>query len=222
MDTLFEVQNITKQFGMETNRVEALKQSSFMIKNNDIISISGPSGAGKSTLLHVLSGLEKVSSGEILFKNRKYSELSHDKMAEIRLHEFGFVFQNFCLISSMSVQDNIYLPSIIKSGQVDEELFYELIKELGLEHRLNHMPDQLSGGEKQRVTIARALITSPSVIFADEPTGNLDSKNSEAVFTLLFNLVKKFHQTLIYVTHDVEKAKLAPRKIIVKDGVLYE
>lgn len=222
MQELFKVDLLTKQYGKGLNKVQALQESTFVIKKNDIISISGSSGAGKSTLLNLLSGLDRANGGEITFKGIKFSSLDNSKLTELRLNEFGFIFQNFSLISSMSVRDNIYLPSIVKNGKVDEKLFNILIEQLGLSERLNHLPEQLSGGEKQRVAIARALITSPTVVFADEPTGNLDSKNSDKVFELLFDLVKKLDQTLIYVTHEQEKAAIASRRFVIKDGILSE
>ena len=222
MHELFRIESISKEYGEVQNSVKALDNVSLTIKRRDIISISGPSGAGKSTLLKLLSGLDRADNGEILFNNQKYSELNNDKLTELRLNEFGFVFQHFNLLPSMNVRDNIYLPSLIKTGQVEKKLFDSIIEQLGIGNRLSHMPEQLSGGEKQRVAIARALITSPSVIFADEPTGNLDSKNSTRVFELLFDLVKEYEQTLIYVTHEPDKAAIAPRKIVIKDGRISE
>lgn len=222
MSRLFEINNISKEYGIDNSKIIALKNASFNIEKKEIISIVGPSGSGKTTLLNLLSGLERTTVGEVLFKDSKYSEMNNKHMTKIRLNEFGFVFQNYCLISSMSVKDNIFLPSIIKNGKVNEELFDDLISRLGLSNRLEHMPCQLSGGEKQRATIARALLTSPSVIFADEPTGNLDSKNSDAVFELLFDLVRKYEQTLIYVTHDMQKAAMASRKMVIWDGEMRE
>ena len=150
------------------------------------------------------------------------SALNQKELANLRLQNFGFVFQGFYLVSTMSVRDNIWLPAIADKAKVDSELFEEIISDLDLEDRINHMPNQLSGGEKQRVAIARALMNKPSVIFADEPTGNLDSINGEKVFELLFKCAKKYNQTLIYVTHDVNKSTLAEKSLLIKDGVLVE
>ena len=219
---LYELQNINVTYGGGDLKVQALKDITISINHGEIISIVGPSGAGKTTLLNVLSGLEKTSSGKIHYQGRDMSLLGQKKLAKLRLQNFGFVFQGFYLISTMTVRDNIWLPTIADNKDVDMDLFEEIITDLELKDRINHLPNQLSGGEKQRVAIARSLINKPSVIFADEPTGNLDSLNGEKVFELLFKCAKKYKQTLIYVTHDTNKSKLAERYLHIKDGVLVE
>lgn len=219
---LYELKHINVTYGREDTKVEAIKDISVNISHGVIISIVGPSGAGKTTLLNVLSGLEKISSGKILYQGIDMSTLNQKELANLRLQNFGFVFQGFYLVSTMSVRDNIWLPAIADKANVDDELFEEIILDLNLKDRINHLPNQLSGGEKQRVAIARALINKPSVIFADEPTGNLDSLNGEKVFDLLFKCAKKYKQTLIYVTHDVNKSKVAEKSLFIKDGVLVE
>lgn len=219
---LYELKHINVTYGREDTKVEAIKDISINISHGVIISIVGPSGAGKTTLLNVLSGLEKISSGKILYQGIDMSTLNQKELANLRLQNFGFVFQGFYLVSTMSVRDNIWLPAIADKANVDDELFEEIILDLNLKDRINHLPNQLSGGEKQRVAIARALINKPSVIFADEPTGNLDSLNGEKVFDLLFKCAKKYKQTLIYVTHDVNKSKVAEKSLFIKDGVLVE
>ena len=219
---LYELQDINVTYGTEDTKVEALKDVNINIHQGEIISIVGPSGAGKTTLLNVLSGLEKTTSGKLFYQEIDISTLKQKELSRLRLQNFGFVFQGFYLISTMTVRDNIWLPAIADKAQVDEELFEEIINDLDLKDRLNHLPNQLSGGEKQRVAIARALMNKPSVIFADEPTGNLDSINGEKVFELLFKSAKKYKQTLIYVTHDVTKSKLAEKNLFIKDGVLIE
>lgn len=220
--SLFQLKDVKVEYGMGESRVYALKGIDLEIKEQEQIAIIGPSGSGKSTLLNVLSGLENITSGEIYYNGTAFHQLSQKKLSEMRLKNFGFVFQAFYLISSMTVQDNIYLPAITLEGKVDKELFDELIEQLGLKERMKHLPGQLSGGEKQRVAIARALINKPKVIFADEPSGNLDSRNGNMVFDLLFRFSEKYKQTLIYVTHDLEKASLAKRQIQIKDGVVTE
>lgn len=217
---LFQLTNVEVNYGMDENMVHALNGISLEIEEHEKIAITGPSGSGKSTLLNALSGIEKISNGNIFFRETDFSKFTASKLSELRLKHFGFVFQNFYLISSMTVRDNIYLPAIVSQGEVDKEFFEKLVTHLHIDHRLNHLSGQLSGGEKQRVAIARALIHKPEVIFADEPSGNLDSKNGEEVFRLLFQMTEEFQQTLIYVTHDMEKAKMAERQIKIKDGMV--
>lgn len=214
----FLLNDVCVNYGIGNGCVNALKNIHLKIDKGEKMAIVGNSGSGKSTLLNVLSGIEKISNGEIFYENMNYSDMKESKKAKIRIHQFGFVFQSFYLISSMTVYDNIRLPVVAENQKVDEEFFESLISQLGLQHRVNHLPSELSGGEKQRVALARALMNKPSVIFADEPTGNLDSKNGEAVFELLFQMSEQYGQTLIYVTHDNEKAKLAKRKITLRDG----
>lgn len=222
MKKIFELKNVYKVYGEKELRQIVLKDINFDVYEEDIISIVGTSGAGKTTLLNVLSGLEKVSKGEITYEGKRLDNLSERQLANIRLEQFGFIFQNYCLVSSLSVKDNIMLPSVVKKNKVSEEDFKQVIETLGLENKLNSMPNKLSGGEKQRVAIARAILSDPKVIFADEPTGNLDSDNGDAVFELLFRLSKQYKKTLIYVTHDLQRAELASRKVVVKDGVINE
>lgn len=217
---LYELERVNVTYNSGESKVQAIRDISLAINPGEIISIIGPSGAGKSTLLNVLSGLEKFSDGKVYYKGIDMSKLNQKKLAELRLQNFGYVFQGFYLIATMTVQDNIWLPAIVDKGNVDLQLYEEIIADLSLSDRIKHLPNQLSGGEKQRVAIARALINKPSVIFADEPTGNLDSVNGEKVFELLFRCAKKYKQTLIFVTHDAEKSKLAERSFLIKDGVL--
>lgn len=220
MKKIYELKDVNAIYGKGVSAVHALKDINLDIYEKDSIAIVGQSGAGKSTLLNVLCGLEHISSGRIIYEEKELSKLNNNKLSDLRLNEFGFVFQQFYLISSLSVYDNICLPSVANQGKVDREWLHELVELLGLSKRLYHVPNQLSGGEKQRVAIGRALINKPKVIFADEPSGNLDSVRGEQVFDMLFSCIEKYGQTLIYVTHDMEKAKLAKRKIILKDGVI--
>lgn len=209
-------------YGSGECEVEAIHNISVKIEKGEIISIIGSSGAGKSTLLNVLSGLEKPTSGCVIYNGDDLFTFNQSVLAKLRMKNFGFIFQGFHLIPTMTVRDNIWLPSIMEKGRVDLDFFEELISDLNLQERLQHVPSQLSGGEKQRVAIARALINKPEVIFADEPTGNLDSINGKKVFDLLFHCVEKYKQTLIYVTHDIEKSEMAERILHIKDGVLIE
>lgn len=216
---IFELKNAGVTFPGESP-IHALQNINLNIKQGEKIAIVGPSGSGKSTLMNVLSGLEKVTSGEILFQGENIYKLKEKHLSKIRIEKFGFVFQAFHLIPNLSVYDNIVLPAMTAYGKLNKEWFDYLVKELQIESRLTHKPNQLSGGEKQRVAIARALINKPDVLFADEPSGNLDTKNGEIVFDLLFQYANKNNKTLVYVTHDMAKAALAERKIKIKDGVI--
>lgn len=185
-NNLFELKNVSVIYGGQ-NKVKALSDLSLTIHTGEQIAIVGPSGAGKSTLLSVLSGLEKVTDGNVVFRGESLYKMKEKALSDVRLKNFGFVFQAFHLISNMVVYDNIVLPAMTAYGSVDKEWFGYLVEELQIKERLSHKPNQLSGGEKQRVAIARALINKPDVLFADEPSGNLDTKNGNAVFDLLFH-----------------------------------
>lgn len=214
----FVLDDVCVNYGIGNGCVNALKNISLKIDKGEKMAIVGNSGSGKSTLLNVLSGIEKISNGKIFYESMNYGDLKESKKAKIRINQFGFVFQSFYLISSLTVYDNIRLPVVAENQKIDEEFFESLVSQLGLQKRVHHLPSELSGGEKQRVALARALINKPDVIFADEPSGNLDSKNGDAVFKLLFQMSEQYGQTLIYVTHDIEKAELAKRKITLRDG----
>lgn len=218
---LFDLKDVSVVYGGQ-NKVSALTDISLKIYTGEQIAIVGPSGAGKSTLLSVLSGLERVTDGEVVFKGKSLYDMKEKELSDVRLKSFGFVFQAFHLISNMVVYDNIVLPAMTAYGNVEKAWFDYLVEELQIKSRLMHKPNQLSGGERQRVAIARALINKPDVLFADEPSGNLDTKNGDAVFDLLFRYARENNKTLIYVTHDMEKADLAARQIIIKDGVICE
>ena len=218
--SLFQVENINITFGKGENKTTAIKNVTLSIEQGETVAIVGKSGSGKSTLLNALSGIEKLTSGKILYDNNDFSGLSEGQRAKIRLSQFGFVYQAFYLISSMNVYDNICLSVAANRGRADSEFVDHVLKELELDTKRKKLPTQLSGGEKQRVAIARAIVNKPRVVFADEPTGNLDSINGEKVFQLLFQFAKEYEQTLIYVTHDMEKAQLADRVITLKDGVI--
>lgn len=218
--SIFKLENAKVLYGEGDSEVKALDGITMEIQEKERLCIMGPSGAGKSTLLNVLSGLERLSNGSVWYKQEEITKYNQKKLARLRLHEFGFVYQNFYLLPTLNVKDNICIPTLACSGSVNKEFFEQVTEELGLDKRLYHMPHQLSGGEKQRVAIARAILNKPNVIFADEPTGNLDSANGQRVFELLLETTKKYEQTLVYVTHDDSKAALASRVLHLKDGVI--
>jgi putative ABC transport system ATP-binding protein len=215
--TILEVNNINKYFSNSNKKIEILKGISFKVEEGEFVAIIGSSGSGKSTLLSIIAGLDKPSSGDVKINKINITNLSEDELAQIRNKDIGFVFQSFYLVPSLTAYENIALPQEIK-GKVSKEKIIETMKLVGIEHRKNNYPIQLSGGEKQRVAIARALINDPKILFADEPTGNLDSKNSKSIIELLINLKKQNNLTLIIVTHEENISKIADKVIEIKDG----
>lgn len=209
---------INKTYGNGENKVEALKNVDLDIKKGEFVAIVGASGSGKSTLLHILGGVDKPTSGEVYIDGSNLNELCDDEISLIRLRKIGFVFQFYNLISVLTVEENIEMPVLLDDGVVDEDYKNEIINFLGLQDRKNNLITELSGGQQQRVAIGRALINRPSVILADEPTGNLDSKNARDIMELLKYSVRKYNQTLIVITHDGNIAKMADRIIAIKDG----
>jgi lipoprotein-releasing system ATP-binding protein len=209
-------QNIHKRYGS----VEVLKGVDIEIKKGEIVSIAGPSGSGKSTLLHILGTLDKADRGGVSINNIVLSSLTEKKMAAFRNKHIGFVFQFHHLLPEFTAQENVCIPGWLagrKKNEVKEKAI-ELLAMLGLSHRLENKPNQLSGGEQQRVAVARALINQPDIVFADEPTGNLDSANAKELHQLLFDLREKFNQTFLVVTHNEELAKLSDRVLNMRDG----
>lgn len=217
---MFDVKDVTKIFTNGKIKVKALKSVSIEIPDKEILCITGPSGSGKSTLLNVLSTIEDITSGSIIYNDNAIETLNQKQTSELRLNKFGFVFQKFFLMPTLNVYDNILLPIVLANKKFDEEFFSELISTLDIKEELKKMPGQLSGGQQQRVAIARALLPKPEVVFADEPTGNLDSVNGQNVIRLLLSCAKKYNQSVIYVTHNEELAELADRTITIKDGVI--
>lgn len=215
---ILETVNLCKAYGEKDVRVDALKDINLEINKGEFIAIIGPSGSGKSTLLHLLGGLERFDSGSIKVNGADISKLSENELAEYRRKEVGFIFQQYNLIPVLNVRENIELPLMIGNDHIDENYIEELIDILGLKDRGKHLPSQLSGGQQQRVAIGRALSTKPSIILADEPTGNLDSKTTEEVMDLLKVSSKRFNQTLIIITHDNNIAQKADRIISIVDG----
>ena len=207
-----------KIYGKGENQVEAVKNINLEIEKGEFVAIVGASGSGKSTLLHLLGGVDKPTSGEIYIDGVNINTLSENEISLLRLRKIGFVFQFYNLIPVLTVEENIEMPILLDDGVVDEEYKNELIKLLALEERRSHLPSQLSGGQQQRVAIGRALANRPSIIFADEPTGNLDSKTAKDIVELLKYSARKYKQTLVLITHDEKIAKMADRVITIKDG----
>lgn len=210
---MINVKNLCKSYNVSVNEVKVLKNLSLEIKDKEKIAIVGPSGSGKSTLLNILAGLEKFDSGTVEVNNLDYMSVSSKVIDEIRLNSYGFIFQSFYLVETLNIYDNVVLPVLLKKSKVEKEYADELCEILDIKHRLNFYPAQLSGGEQQRVAIARALINKPKIIFADEPTGNLDYVNSRNVVKLLCDCCEKYGQTLLLVTHDNKMAEYMDRTI---------
>ncbi|AUA35738.1 ABC transporter ATP-binding protein [Clostridioides difficile] len=217
---ILEILNLGKIYGKKETAVHALKDANLKINKGEFVAIIGPSGSGKSTFLHLVGGLERPSSGTIKVDGKDICCLSDKKLAKYRRQKVGFVFQQYNLIPVLNVKENIELPLKLDNKKVDEEYIEDIINLLGLSERKNHLPNQLSGGQQQRVAIARALSAKPSIILADEPTGNLDSKTTEEVMDLLKSSIKKYNQTLIIITHNENIARKADRIISIIDGEL--
>lgn len=218
--SILETVDLCKFYGKKDMKVDALKNVNIRIENGEFVAIVGSSGSEKSTLLHMLGGLERSSSGIIKINEMDISKLNEKELAEYRRNEVGFIFQQFNLIPILNVRENIELPLIIGNEEIDDECIDYLINILGLKDREKHLPSQLSGGQQQRVAIGRALSTKPSIILADEPTGNLDAKNTKEVIKLLKESSKSLNQTLIVITHDDDIAREADRIITIVDGCI--
>lgn len=219
---LVEIKNLTKEYRNEEISTPVLHGLNFNIEKGEFVSIMGPSGSGKSTLMHILGFLDSLSTGQYIFDGRDVSKLSDDELAEMRSHKVGFIFQAFNLLSRSTALENVMMPLMYADHippKVQEDQAKKLLDSVGLSHRLNFTPSQLSGGEKQRVAIARALVNNPDVIFADEPTGNLDSKSGLQVMKILQDLNEKRH-TIILVTHEKYTAEHAKRILSIKDGMV--
>ena len=208
---ILTIKNIKKYYGKKGNVVRAVNGISLEIENSKFTAIVGTSGSGKSTLLHCLAGLDKPTDGEVILGGKNIYSLNDDELSKIRRQEFGFIFQSFNLIPVLNVYDNIILPIQLDGKKEDKKFIMNIIKKVGLEDQLKKFPNELSGGQQQRVAIARALSNKPAVIFADEPTGNLDSKTTEEVMSLLRSTVSELNQTLVMITHDQSIAKQADR-----------
>ncbi|MCM8525086.1 MAG: ABC transporter ATP-binding protein [Lentisphaeraceae bacterium] len=221
-ETILETRNINRIYNTGSHELHVLKDVSFEIKKGETVSIVGPSGSGKSTLLGITAGLDEPSSGEVLLCGKSLKGLSEDDRALLRGEHVGFIFQSFQLLSTLSALENVMVPIELrqKPGKGIEEKARALLADVGLGDRISHYPTQLSGGEQQRVAIARAFINEPHILFADEPTGNLDSETGQHIEEQLFNMNKKYGTTLILVTHDNELAQKTDRLIRLKGGVV--
>ncbi|EML6501091.1 TPA: ABC transporter ATP-binding protein [Clostridioides difficile] len=219
---IIKAKQLSKIYGSNNNKVIALNNVNLEINSGEFVSIIGPSGSGKSTLLHILSGLDNPTSGQVLLDDKDIYKHSEKELSALRRKSFGFVFQQFNLLPVLTASENISMPVLLDKKQPDKEYLNEISSLLGIADRLNHLPHELSGGQQQRVAIARALIAKPDIIFADEPTGNLDSKSGSEVMNLLIKTSKQFGKTLVVITHDDRIAKLADRKISIIDGALME
>ena len=214
--------DLTKRYGTGENQVIALHKANLEIQARDFISIVGPSGSGKSTLLHLISGLDYPTEGVVEYDGQNIHQGKDAVLSAFRRRRIGFIFQKFHLIPVLTARENIIMPLLLDHRQVDEGYFKQITQFLGLEHRLTHLPSELSGGQKQRVAIARALIAKPDVIFADEPTGNLDSQSGREVMDLLASVHREFGKTIVVITHDDRIAQMAERKFSIVDGILSE
>ncbi len=212
--------NLVKTYGKGESSVTAVNNVSLTINGGEFVSIIGPSGSGKSTLLHMLGGLDRPTSGNVTLDGTDIYKLSEAELSVFRRRRFGFIFQLYNLIPVLTVEENITLPLLLDNRPVDKEYINELLGLLGLADRKRHLPNQLSGGQQQRVAIGRALANKPSILFADEPTGNLDSSTSSEVIELLQLSIKKYHQSLVMITHDPKVAATADRIIEIQDGLI--
>lgn len=215
---IIKATKLNKIYGKGTTAVHAVNDVNLSIKEGEFVAVVGPSGGGKSTLLHLLGGLDEPSSGSVLINNQNLYQLSQNKRAIFRRRKIGFIFQFFNLIPLLNVRENIALPYELDGEKPDYDLIDELSEQLGLKDRMHHYPNELSGGEQQRTAIARALIYKPHIIFADEPTGNLDRKNSESVVNILKLFNSKYGITIVMITHDLQIAAVADRIITMEDG----
>ncbi|EQF27488.1 ABC transporter family protein [Clostridioides difficile CD160] len=219
---IIKAKQLSKIYGSGNNKVIALNNVNLEIKSGEFVSIIGPSGSGKSTLLHILSGLDNPTSGQVLLDDKDIYKYSEKELSALRRKSFGFVFQQFNLLPVLTASENISMPVLLDKKQPDKKYLNEISSLLGITDRLHHLPHELSGGQQQRVAIARALIAKPNIVFADEPTGNLDSKSGSEVMNLLIKSSKQFGKTLVVITHDDRIAKLADRRLSIIDGVLME
>ena len=215
---ILRVEHLSKVYGKGETRVRALDDVSFSVKKGEFVAIIGPSGSGKSTLLHILGGVDRPSGGKVYVENTDIYKLNESKLAVFRRRQIGLIYQFYNLIPVLNVEENLTLPLLLDGHKVDEKRLSELVQSLGLQNRLRHLPNQLSGGQQQRVSIGRALINNPAIVLADEPTGNLDSKNSAEIIGLLKMFHKEYQQTLIVITHDERIALQADRIISIEDG----
>lgn len=215
---ILKIENLSKIYGSGETAVRALDQVSFRVEKGEFVAIIGPSGSGKSTLLHILGGVDRPTSGKVLVDNTDIYALNETNLAIFRRRQIGLIYQFYNLIPVLNVEENITLPQLLDGQKVNQRQLQEIVEMLGLQNRMDHLPNQLSGGQQQRVSIGRALINKPALVLADEPTGNLDSKNSAEIVELLKMFNKTYRQTLIVITHDERIALQADRIIAIEDG----
>ncbi len=219
---IVRVENLSKVYGKGENKVIALDNVSFSVEKGEFVAIVGASGSGKSTLLHLVGGVDRPTKGKVFISGKNIYAMNDDKLAIFRRRQVGLIYQFYNLIPILNVEENITLPLELDNREVDPKTVKELLELLGLENRGKHLPNELSGGQQQRVSIGRALITNPAIILADEPTGNLDSKSSDEIVSLLKKSNKEYNQTIIMITHNMEIAKEADRIIKIEDGRIIE
>lgn len=219
---ILTVQDLCKTYGAGDTKVEALKNVSFTVSKGEFVSVIGPSGSGKSTLLNMIGALDYPTSGKVIIDGRDIYTMKEEELSVFRRRNIGFVFQAYNLVPELNVEENVVLPVLLDYKKPDQQYIDELLGILGLAERKRHLPGQLSGGQQQRVAIGRALAAKPAIILADEPTGNLDSKNSRDVINLLKLSVERYRQTLIMITHNQSYASFADRVLSVEDGVVAE
>ena len=217
---ILRVENLTKSYGKGETKLDALKNINLSINKGEFVAIVGPSGSGKSTLLHLIGGVDKPNSGKVFINDVDIYSLKEKDLSIFRRRNVGLIYQFYNLIPVLSAKENILLPAELDNRKIDKKYLDDLLKTLGLKERENHLPNELSGGQQQRTSIGRALINRPSIVLADEPTGNLDSKNSKEVLELLKLSVKRYNQTLIMITHDTNIALQADRVITIEDGII--
>ncbi len=217
---ILKVENLTKSYGKGEAKVDAIKNINLSINKGEFVAIVGPSGSGKSTLLHLLGGVDKPTSGKVYINDVDIYNLKEKDLSIFRRRNVGLIYQFYNLIPVLSVKENILLPAELDNRKIDKDYLDDLLKTLGLKERANHLPNEFQWGQQQRTSIGRALINRPSIVLADEPTGNLDSKNSKEVLELLKLSVRKYNQTLIMITHDPSIALQADRVITIEDGTI--
>ena len=219
---ILKVENLTKIYGKDSTKVVALDHVSFSVEKGEFVAIVGASGSGKSTLLHLIGGVDRPTSGKVFIDGKDIFNFNDDKLAIFRRRQVGLIYQFYNLIPILNVEENITLPLSLDNREIDKEKLNDMLKLLGLQNRRMHLPNELSGGQQQRTSIGRALITNPTIILADEPTGNLDSKSSDEIVALLKKSNKELNQTIIMITHNMEIAKVADRIIKIEDGKIVE
>ena len=220
--SILQTTELKKYYGAKPNITRALDGVTLSIEKGEFVAIVGTSGSGKSTLLNMIGGLDVPTSGKVIVDGRELSTLKDEQLTIFRRRKIGFIFQNYNLVPVLNVYENIVLPVELDGNKVDKKFMNEVVQMLGLEDKLNNMPNNLSGGQQQRVAIARALVSKPSIVLADEPTGNLDSKTSADVLGLLKTTSQKFHQTIVMINHNNEIAQLADRIIRIEDGKIVQ